>query len=63
MFYIFYSLDTAEEDLQKGDISSAIIGLKKAIACGTKVYLAENQYFVSLQDTLARYLGEAGRYT
>lgn len=54
--------EQAEEDLQKGDISSAIIGLKKAIACGTKVYLAENQYFVSLQDTLARYLGEAGDY-
>ncbi|ROT69300.1 hypothetical protein C7M84_012494 [Penaeus vannamei] len=54
--------EQAEEDLQKGDIPSAITGLRKAIALGTKVYLAENQYFVSLQDTLARCLGEAGDY-
>ncbi|XP_042886427.1 SET and MYND domain-containing protein 4-like [Penaeus japonicus] len=54
--------EQAEEDFQKGDTSSAISGLRKAVALGSKVYLAENQYFMSLQDTLARCLGEAGDY-
>ncbi|XP_069949075.1 SET and MYND domain-containing protein 4 isoform X2 [Cherax quadricarinatus] len=54
--------EAGEETLLKGDVSSAVSFLKKAVSIGSEVYLPENQYFISVRDTLARAFSELGDF-
>ncbi|KAG0720578.1 SET and MYND domain-containing protein 4 [Chionoecetes opilio] len=50
-----------EEAMRKGDLPDAVSLLKRAIQIGSKVYLPENQYFLSVRDSLARALADSGK--
>ncbi|XP_042241667.1 SET and MYND domain-containing protein 4-like [Homarus americanus] len=54
--------EAGEEALQKGDPQGAVDLLRKAVSLGCKVYLPENQYYISIRDTLARALSDIGDF-
>ncbi|CAL4240925.1 unnamed protein product [Meganyctiphanes norvegica] len=54
--------DEGEEALQKSNALSAVMQFQKAISLATGVYLPENEYYINMQDQLARALGEMGDY-
>ncbi|KAG0724952.1 SET and MYND domain-containing protein 4 [Chionoecetes opilio] len=53
--------ESGEEAMRKGDLPDAVSLLKRAIQIGSKVYLPENQYFLSVRDSLARALADSGK--
>ncbi|XP_071529241.1 SET and MYND domain-containing protein 4-like isoform X2 [Panulirus ornatus] len=54
--------ESGEEALRSNDIPTAVSHLRSAISLGSAVYQPENQYFVSIRDTLAQALIESGDY-
>ncbi|XP_064115401.1 SET and MYND domain-containing protein 4-like isoform X1 [Macrobrachium nipponense] len=54
--------EDAEDAWQKGDLSNAIMKLRTAIKLGSKVYLSQNHFFLTLKDTLAKMLAESGDF-
>ncbi|KAK7070460.1 hypothetical protein SK128_002724 [Halocaridina rubra] len=54
--------EEAEEAKRRGDFDSGIKSLRSALNLGSKIYSADNHYLVTLRDTLARLLTDAGEY-